>query len=238
MSQEPWELLRDFDFTDEQWKSILKPLGNVTVTDKDRQAIIISGFLYQTRRFTNFSANQFGWLIRPTQIAECLDQVATAAAKLRTAMRNASEKLDGEILPQMWAADKPAAESLSWNQESWPDLLAQVIALEKTTRDKAQCWAGVKAPPANVDLARDEAWMRLAEIFVRLTGKEPTASARASKTDRYGSGYAAFVESFMAAIPGERRLRDDEIPNFLRTERYRERMQKFLDAHHGLLREH
>ncbi len=82
MSQAPWELLRDHDFTEEQWKSILESLGNVTVAEEDRQAIVIAGIIYQSRRFIEFSGRAFGSLLRPAQIAECLDQVSTAAAKL------------------------------------------------------------------------------------------------------------------------------------------------------------
>jgi len=108
VSQEPWELLEDFDFTEEQWKNILKPLGNVTVINKGRQAIIITEIVYQTRRFRKYSSGQFGWLDRPAQIAKCLDQVSTAAAKLRIALRNASTKLNVETLPHVWVADYAA----------------------------------------------------------------------------------------------------------------------------------
>ena len=103
VSQEPWELLRDHDFTEEQWKGILKPVGNVTVTDKDRQAIVITEIVYRSRRFRKFSSGEFGWLDRPAQIAKCLDQVSTAATKLHIALRNASAKLDAETLPHVWA---------------------------------------------------------------------------------------------------------------------------------------
>jgi hypothetical protein len=243
VSQEPWELLRDHDFTEQQWKSILKPLGNVTVTDKDRQAIVITEIVYRSRRFRKFSSGEFGWLDRPAQIAKCLDQVSTVATKLRIALRNASAKLDGETLPHVWAADYDAVIeqnlSFSRHREKWNEFIPQVDSIEKAARNEAQYWSELNAPPANVDSPRDEAWMRLAEIFVTLTGKEPSASPRFSRKDnqsKYADGYGAFVEAFMKAI-GES-VGDDEIPNFVRTERYRERMQKFLDAHHGLVREH
>jgi hypothetical protein len=154
-------------------------------------------------------------------------------------MRNASAKVGFMIeLPRLRLASEPQTQTSLWNRESWNELLAQVSALEKTAREKAEYCSGLTAPPENVDQARDEAWMRLAEIFVMLTGKKPSASPRFSRNhnqSKYADGYGGFVEAFMGAI-GET-VGDDEIPNFLRTERYRERMQKFLGAHHGLLRE-
>jgi hypothetical protein len=235
--EEDWELLEDYDFTQKQWENILKPLGNVTVTEKHRQGIIIASVIYQRGRFKKFSFDEFGWLTRPKQIAKCLDQVSIAAANLRIAMRNASTKTGFEIeIPTLGRVSKRG--TFLWDRDSWDDLLAQLIALEKTAREKAKYWDELNAPPANVDPARDEAWMCLAEIFVTLTGKEPSASPRFSRKDdesKYADGYGAFVEAFMAAIGQP--VGDDEITNFLRTERYCERMQKFLDAHHGLLRE-
>ena len=242
MSQEPWELLRDHDFTEEQWKGILKPVGNVTVTDKDRQEIVITAIVYRSRRFRKLSSGEFGWLDRPAQIAKCLDQVSTAATKLHIALRNASAKLDAETLPHVWAADYDAVIeqnlSFSRHREKWNEFIPQVDSIKKAARDEAQYWSELNAPPANVDSPRDEAWMQLAEIYVRLTRKKPGASPRFSRNgneNKYADGYGAFVEAFMKAI-GES-VGDDEIRNFLRTERYGERMQKFLDAHHGLLKE-
>ena len=242
MSQELWELLRDHDFTEDQWKSILKPLGNLSVTEKGRQAIVITEIIFQSRRFKKFSSGEFGWLDRPAQIAKCLDQVSTAATKLRIALRNASAKLDAETLPHVWAADYDAVVgqnlSFSRNRERWNELIPQVDSIEKAARDEAQYWRELNVPPANVDSPRDESWMRLAEIFVTLTGKEPSASPRFSRKDnesKYADGYGAFVEAFMKAI-GES-VGDEEITNFVRTKRYCERMQKFLDAHNGLVKE-
>jgi hypothetical protein len=237
VSQEVWELLRDFDFTDEQWKNILRPLGDVTVTDAEREGIIVASVVYQRGEFKKFSYDRFGWLTRPKQIAKCLDQVSIAAANLRIAMRNASAKVGFEIdLPPFIRA--PKKETFLWDEDCWADLLAQVSALERTARERAQYWGELNAPPANIDPARDQAWAILAEVFVTLTRRKPSASPRLSKNDsesKYADGYGAFVEAFMGAI-GES-VGDDEIANFLRTERYRERMQKFLDAHHGLVKE-
>lgn len=242
MTQEAWELLRDFDFTEEGWKKILRPLGDVTVTDVDREAIIVVEIFYQTRWFQKLSGRQFGWIDRPAQIGKFFDQVSMAAARLRIALRNASAKLNDKTLPHVWAAEFAAVidrnVSLTRHLEKWNELIPQVDWVEKAARDEAEYWNELSVPPANVDSVRDEAWMQLAEIYVRLTRKKPAASPRFSRNDnehKYADGYGAFIEAFMNAI-GES-VGDDEIPNFLRTERYRERMQKFLDAHHGLVRE-
>jgi hypothetical protein len=155
-------------------------------------------------------------------------------------MANAS--LASEVLPEKdfvtweeWSAY--VSEAFQWGFENWNDFITQLSSLERQAKLKARQWKRAKAPPDNVDTARDEAWGSLAEIYVRLTGTMPKASPRTSKTGKYAKGFAGFVEAFMAVMPGEDPVGDDEIPNFIRTKRYRERIKKFLGAHHGLVRE-
>ncbi len=231
----------DHDFSEEEWNRVIEPLGSVTVTWKDRSAIVDIGINYLADRSKESAAEQLKLIVRPAQIANCLEGIYKAAWKLRQAMANA--KFGNEILPEKyyvtweeWSGQTDESEEFKWRLENWDDFITQLSSLERQAKLKARQWKRTKAPPNNVDTARDEAWGSLAEIYVRLTGKEPKASPRTSKTGKYAKGFAGFVEAFMAVMPGEDRVRDDDIPNFLRTERYRERMQKFLDAHHGLLR--
>jgi len=72
------------------------------------------------------------------------------------------------------------------------------------------------------------------EIYMRLTGNSPTASARLSKKDNRGNisgGYGGFLEAFMAAIQDEKPPTGDEVRGFLRS-RFGERTKKFRDARH------
>jgi hypothetical protein len=238
VSREVWWW--DHDLSDEEWKSITEALGKVAITGKDRSDIIGVGERYLATRSRESAAKRLDLIVRPTQIAERLEGIYKAAWKLRRAM--ASTKFDNEILPEKdyvtweeWSGQTHESEAFQWRIENWNDFIAQLGSLERQAKLKARRWESIKSPH-NIDPARDEAWGSLAEIYVRLTGDEPRASPRTSKAGKYAKGYAGFVEAFMAVMPGEGAIGDDDIPNFLRTERCRERMQKFLDAHHGLLR--
>jgi hypothetical protein len=240
VSRELWYF--DHDFTEEQWNSIIEPLGSVAVTRKDRYEIVSIGENYLDHRSRESAAERLKLIVRPAQIAGCFEDLYKAAWKLRQAMVKA--KLDYETLPpedyltwEEWNGQTHESEGFRWKLENWNNFITQLSSLERLTKLKARQWRRTKAPPNNVDSARDEAWGSLAEIYVGLTGAMPKASPRTSKTGKYAKGYAGFVEAFMAVIPGEDPISDDEIPNFLRTQRYRERIQNFLDAHHGLLRE-
>jgi hypothetical protein len=241
MGQETWELLRDHDFSEKQWRSILKPLGHVRVTAEDREEIVVAEIIYFTKRFEENSYKRFEWITRPAQKAKRLRAIYQAAWKLRTAMANAHFGYDVFQLSPPNSDDRFArTPTFSWSERSWNELIAKVQTLETSAKRKAEFWASAKVPPANVDQARDEAWGRLAEVYIRLTGKKPAASPRISRNDnpaRYANGYGAFVEAFMVAL-GAEPPGDDEIPNFLRSRQFRERMKKFVDAHPGLLREH
>ncbi len=94
-------------------------------------------------------------------------------------MRNASAQVgfEIEISPLIRA---PKKETFLWDRDSWDELLTQVSALERTAREKAQYWDELNAPPANVDPARDKAWMCLAEIFVTSRGEAANPVSAAS----------------------------------------------------------
>ncbi len=243
MSQTPEELLRDHDFTEQEWNGIRKSLGSNRLNSKDCEELVVIKIIYTQNRFKENAAGWFEWTARPAEKAKRLQQVSTAAKKLRIAMQNA--KLDMDALPLDWqrfgeTAEQLAARPLNWDSLTWKRLTAEVLWLEKASFDNAQRWSLVKAPPANVDPARDDAWASLAEFYVRVTGDPPTASPRASKKDNQGEisgGFGALVASFMAAFPEKKSPTGDEIRGFLRSRQFGERMKKFLDAHHGLLKE-
>jgi hypothetical protein len=236
MSQEPWELLRDNDFTEEQWKGICDALENIHLSAEDRQELVVIKIIYMQNRFKENAAGWFGWITRPAQKAKRLQQVSTTAKKLLIAIQNA--KFDKGALPPLGeSAKQQAALPINRDGMTWGRFIAELIWLEKSSFDDAQRWSRIKAPPANVDLARDDAWGSLAEFYVRVTGDPPTASSRVSRKLNLGDvagEFGALVAAFSAACAWEKSPTGDQIRGFLRSRQSGERTEKFLNARHGL----
>ena len=211
---------QDFQFTDEQWAKIIKPLGKLSVLP-NRQGL---GFVAR-----NHGAQRTFPYITPTYKRKRLERISAAAAKLREVIvDNDDDCFDDLDMPKaMFKGNFEGEDGHCRLQRAWFDFVGQLAVLERTSGHLAKYYLGKKAPPANVKAARDTTFAYLVGVYERLTGKAATVTV-GTENSKYGKDqkdgsyagksiglFVEFVQAFMSAIPDEKVPTGDEIKWFL-----------------------
>ena len=211
--------LHDFQFTDQQWSKIIKPLAEATVTSADRHKL--------TEIVRNHAWDRLSPRFSPARARKRFVRIATAAGELRDSLED-GQKERGDS----FADERLARATLAGNFQgrdgyfllifTWIDFADRLASLQKAALQEAKLYEGRKGPPANIKVARNSTFERLAKIYLVITGKRPTVTVGTdSANDGRDAGKAIgpfvdFVRAVMDSIPDEKTPKGHEIREFLR----------------------
>jgi len=208
-------------FTDEQWRKIITPLGQTDIPIRYRQRLLaFAALLHHFHRQPELSF---------VQERDQIELIADLSAGLRDAIEGTRGHVPG-IAYLAFGGERDFDRA----RTQWRDFVARLSDVANAAIRMRTDFARRRATASNVDVPRDYVWAQLDELYRLITGHRPkfkvaTANTIGKKEREVYGDFVEFVQAFASAVPGEKKPSGNAIRECIRKLRRGERSPNFAE---------